>query len=76
MQKAINRMVLTLWIFFPIYALFAEPSPNRDPLDIRYMDNGYFLNIEEKMLDGLNVEPTVIMTMVFLQCVKDGSCHL
>ena len=69
MQKAINRMVLTLWIFFPIYALFAEPSPNRDPLDIRYMDNGYFLNIEEKMLDGLNVEPTVISTLqVFMIC--------
>ena len=69
MQKAINRMVITLWIFFPIYALFAEPSPNRDPLDIRYMDNGYFLNIEEKMLDGLNVEPTAISTLqVFMIC--------
>ena len=40
MQKAINRMVISLWIFFPIYALFAEPSPNRNPLDIRDMDNG------------------------------------
>ncbi len=62
-------MVLTLWIFFPIYALFAEPSPNRDPLDIRYMDNGYFLNIEEKSLEGLKVEPTTISTLqVFMIC--------
>ena len=69
MQKAINRMVISLWIFFPIYALFAEPSPNRDPLDIRYMDNGYFLNIEEKSLEGLNVEPTTISTLqVFMIC--------
>ena len=69
MQKAINRMVLTLWIFFPIYALFAEPSPNRNPLDIRDMDNGYFLNINEKSLEGLKVEPTVISTLqVFMIC--------
>ena len=26
MQKAINRMVLTLWISFPIYAVFATPE--------------------------------------------------
>ena len=69
MQKAINRMVLTLWIFFPIYALFAEPSPNRNPLDIRDMDNGYFLNINEKTFEGLKVEPTVISTLqVFMIC--------
>ena len=69
MQKAINRMVLTLWIFFPIYALFAEPSPNRNPLDIRSMDNGYFLNIDERTFEGLNVEPTSISTLqVFMIC--------
>ena len=69
MQKAINRMVLTLWIFFPIYALFAEPSPNRNPLDIRDMDNGYFLNINEKTFEGLKVEPTTISTLqVFMIC--------
>ena len=69
MQKAINRMVLTLWIFFPIYALFAEPSPNRNPLDIRDMDNGYFLNANERTFEGLNVEPTAISTLqVFMIC--------
>ena len=69
MQKAINRMVLTLWIFFPIYALFAEPSPNRNPLDIRDMDNGYFLNVNERTFEGLNVEPTTISTLqVFMIC--------
>ena len=69
MQKAINRMVLTLWIFFPIYALFAEPSPNRNPLDIRDMDNGYFLNVNERTFEGLKVEPTVISTLqVFMIC--------
>ena len=69
MQKAINRMVLTLWIFFPIYALFAEPSPNRNPLDIRDMDNGYFLNVNERTFEGLNVEPTAISTLqVFMIC--------
>ena len=74
MQKAINRMVLTLWIFFPIYALFAEPSPNRNPLDIRDMDNGYFLNIDERNLEGLNVEPTVVSTLqVFMIC--DDAMH-
>ena len=69
MQKAINRMVLTLWIFFPIYALFAEPSPNRNPLDIRDMDNGYFLNANERTFEGLKVEPTVVSTLqVFMIC--------
>ena len=69
MQKAINRMVLTLWIFFPIYALFAEPSPNRNPLDIRDMDNGYFLNANERTFEGLSVEPTAISTLqVFMIC--------
>ena len=69
MQKAINRMVLTLWIFFPIYALFAEPSPNRNPLDIRDMDNGYFLNVNERTFEGLSVEPTAISTLqVFMIC--------
>ena len=69
MQKAINRMVLTLWIFFPIYALFAEPSPNKNPLDIRDMDNGYFLNANERTFEGLNVEPTVVSTLqVFMIC--------
>ena len=69
MQKAINRMVLTLWIFFPIYALFAEPSPNRNPLDIRDMDNGYFLNVNERTFEGLKVEPTVVSTLqVFMIC--------
>ena len=74
MQKAINRMVISLWIFFPIYALFAEPSPNRNPLDIRDMDNGYFLNINEKTFEGLKVEPTVISTLqVFMIC--DDAMH-
>ena len=69
MQKSINRIVLTLWIFFPIYALFAEPSPNRNPLDIRDMDNGYFLNVNERTFEGLKVEPTVISTLqVFMIC--------
>ena len=69
MQKAINRMVLTLWIFFPIYAVFAAPSPNKNPLDIRDMDNGYFLNANERTFEGLNVEPTAISTLqVFMIC--------
>jgi hypothetical protein len=33
------------------------------------MDNGYFLNIDERNLEGLNVEPTVISTLqVFMIC--------
>ena len=69
MQKAINRLAITLWIITPIFALVAEPSPNRNPLDIRSMDNGYFLNIDERNLEGLNVEPTVISTLqVFMIC--------
>ena len=69
MQKAINRMVLTLWIFFPIYAVFAAPSPNKNPLDIRDMDNGYFLNANERTFEGLSVEPTAISTLqVFMIC--------
>ena len=69
MQKAINRMVLILWIFFPIYAVFAAPSPNKNPLDIRDMDNGYFLNANERTFEGLNVEPTAISTLqVFMIC--------
>ena len=72
MQKAINRMIITLWIFFPIYALFAEPSPNRNPLDIRDMDNGYFLNINEKTFEGLKVEPTVISTLQGFMICEDA----
>ena len=69
MQKAINRLAITLWIITPIFALVAEPSPNRNPLDIRSMDNGYFLNIDERNLEGLNVEPTAISTLqVFMIC--------
>ena len=59
----------TLWIITPIFACVADPSPNRNPLDIRDMDNGYFLNIDERNLEGLNVEPTAISTLqVFMIC--------
>jgi len=68
MQKAINRMVLTLWISFPIYAVFATPERiEPDTYELMHM------NINDNVIENpMKAEPSTIKTWQVFQACKDG----
>ena len=68
MQKAINRMVLTLWISFPIYAVFATPERiEPDTYELMHM------NINDNVIENpMKAEPSTIKTWQIYQACYDA----
>ena len=68
MQKAINRMVLTLWISFPIYAVFATPERiEPDTYELMHM------NINDNAIENpMKAEPSTIKTWQVYQACYDA----
>ena len=68
MQKAINRMVLTLWISFPIYAVFATPERiEPDTYELMHM------NINDNVIENpMKAEPSTIKTWQVYQACYDA----